>query len=129
MSLLARDTLDTRPSENRCACEVKMFPVKPLRHSTRLLNYWKVPKRFCCAPLLLTLLVPLSFAQSVPPPTQGMQTDASFADSFRLNHVTNVFATTQKSSCYAPEVPYAGNLGPTNGYTGEILCNGSENRG
>jgi len=41
----------------------------------------------------------------VPTPPQGTQTDPAFAASFKLSHVTNVFATTQKTSCYTPEVP------------------------
>ena len=82
-----------------------MLPVKPLPHSICLRNLWKVPKCFCSALLLLAILVPRSLAQSVPPPPQGTQTDASFADSLKSNHVTNVFATTQKTSCYTPEVP------------------------
>ncbi len=107
-----------------------MLPVKPLLlHSAHARDLWTVPKRFCPALLLLAILVPRSVAQSVPPPPQGAQTDAAFADSFKSNHVTNVFATTQKTSCYTPEVPYAGNLGPTNGYTGETPCNGSANTG
>jgi len=63
--------------------------------------------RSVCAPLsrLLTTLVPRSLAQSVPTPPQGTQTDPAFAASFKLSHVTNVFATTQKTSCYTPEVP------------------------
>ena len=106
-----------------------MFPVKPLPQSIRFGNPCEVPKCFCSALLLLATLVPYSLAQSAPPATQGTQTDATFADSFRSNHVTNVFATTQKTSCYTPEVPYAGNLGPTNGYTGETPCNGAANTG
>src|SRR5216684_4401614 len=78
-----------RPSENQCACEVNMLPVKPVPQSIYLRNLWGVPKRFCCALLLLVGLVPRSVAQSVPPP-QGTQTDAAFADSFRSNHVSNV---------------------------------------
>src|SRR5258708_9053805 len=74
-------------------------------------------------------VAPRSVAQLVPPPPQGTQTDAAFADSFKSNHVTNVFATRQKISCYTPEVPYAGNLGPTNGYTGGTPCNGGANTG
>jgi hypothetical protein len=85
------------------------------------------------APILLCWVfligAPITFAQTVPPPAQGAQSDASFADSVRLNHVTNVFATTQRTSCYTPEVPYAGNLGPTDWYTGETPCNGSSNTG
>src|SRR6266436_3191403 len=107
-----------------------MLRVKPLLiHSAHARDLWTVPKRFCPALLLLAILIPRSVAQSVPPPPQGAQTDAAFADSFKSNHVTNVFATTQKTSCYTPEVPYAGNLGPTNGYTGETPCNGSANTG
>jgi len=95
-----------------------MLPVsKYFPYSIRVQDHCGIEKYLCLALLLITILVPLSFAQSVPPPSpQGTQTDTSFADSFRLNHVTNVFATTQKISCYTAEVPYAGNLGPTNGY-------------
>src|SRR5438132_12455096 len=106
-----------------------MFPIKSITRPNCGRRFCGIQKHLCLAVLLLTILVPLSFAQSVPPPPQGAQTDASFADSFRLNHVTNVFATTQKISCYTPEVPYSGNLGPTNGYTGETPCNGSANTG
>src|SRR5260370_14375772 len=130
MSPLARNTLEKRSSENRCVCEVNMLPVsKSFPHSIHIQDLCGIEKYFCLTLLLLTTLVPLSFAQSVPPPPQGTQTDASFADSFRLNRVTNVFATTQKISCYTPEVPYAGNLGATNGYTGETPCNGNANTG
>ena len=108
-----------------------MLPVsKYFPYSIRVQDHCGIETYLCLALLLITILVPLSFAQSVPPPSpQGTQTDTSFADSFRLNHVTNVFATTQKISCYTAEVPYAGNLGPTNGYTGETPCNGSANTG
>jgi hypothetical protein len=107
-----------------------MLPIKRIRfHPAELSNFWTLAKCFCSAFSLLTTLVPPSLAQSVPTPPQGTQTDAAFADSFKLSHVTNAFATTQKTSCYTPEVPYAGNLGPTNGYTGETPCNGSANTG
>ena len=107
-----------------------MLPIKRIRfHSRELCNFWTLAKCFCSAFSLLITLVPPSLAQSVPTPPQGTQTDAAFADSSRLSHVTNVFATTQKTSCYTPEVPYAGNLGPTNGYTGETPCNRSANTG
>src|SRR6266702_2954258 len=118
MSPLARNTLEKRPSVNRCVCEVNMLPVsKSLSYSINIQDFCRIEKCLSLTLLLLTTLVPFSFAQSVPPPPQGTQTDASFVDSFRVNHVTNVFATTQKISCYTPELPYAGNLGPTNGYT------------
>src|SRR5258708_36779315 len=95
-----------------------MLPVKPLFiHSIHTPNLSTVLKRFHPTLLLLMTLAPRSVAQLVPPPPQGTQTDAAFADSFKSNHVTNVFATTQKISCYTPEVPYAGNLVRPNGYT------------
>src|SRR5260370_25366019 len=85
----ARDTLETPPSENRCPCEVNMLPVKLLPQFIRLRNLREVPKCFCYALALLATLVPCSLPQSVPPPPQGMQADAAFADRFRSNHVTN----------------------------------------
>jgi hypothetical protein len=85
------------------------------------------------APMLLCWVFligpPVASAQAVPPSAQDSQSDASFANSFKLNHVTNIFATTQKTSCYTPEVPYAGSLAGTDWYTGETPCNGSTNTG
>src|SRR5438270_693618 len=60
---------------------------------------------------------------------QGTQTDSAYANSFAANKVTNVFATTQETSCYTPEVPYATSDGPNDGYSGESSCNGSANTG
>jgi len=60
---------------------------------------------------------------------QGPQSDAAYARSFKLNGVTNTFATTQQTSCYTPEVPYAANAGPNDGYTGETACNGAVTTG
>jgi len=56
---------------------------------------------------------------------QGTQSDAAYAASTATFGVTNVFATTQKTSCYRPEVPYFGNLGPANGYSGMTACAGT----
>jgi hypothetical protein len=107
-----------------------MLPAKPLSlHSNHTWSFPKMWKHLCPAFLLLMICAPRSMAQSVPPPAQGIQTDAAFAASFKSNHVNNVFATTQRVSCYTPEVPYAGNLGPTDGYTGETLCGGSATTG
>src|SRR6266516_3499987 len=39
--------------------------------------------------------------------SQGDQSDAAFAASYAAKGVVNVSATTQRVSCYAPEVPYA----------------------
>jgi hypothetical protein len=60
---------------------------------------------------------------------QGIQSDAAYAGSFQANNVTNVFATTQQTSCYRPEDPYFGNLGPTDGYNGMSACAGAATTG
>ena len=54
---------------------------------------------------------------------QGTQSDKGYSNSGAA--VTNVFATTQQTSCYTPEVPFAVNLGPALGYSGESACNGA----
>lgn len=59
---------------------------------------------------------------SVP---QGVQSDATYAGSYATAHVTNVSATTSQVSCYRPEVPYSGDLAPTDGYSGESACPGA----
>ena len=78
-------------------------------------------------PAMLTLLpadaVAVDAGVGVVP--QGVQSDAAYAASFGLHGVTNVFATTQRVSCYTPEVPYAANNGPNDGYTGESPCPGA----
>ena len=53
---------------------------------------------------------------------QATQSDTAYANSYTANKVTSVDATTQKTSCYTPEVPYATNLGPAEGYSGESAC-------
>jgi hypothetical protein len=68
-------------------------------------------------------------ASGVGNPPQGTQTDAAYAASATNHGVTNVFATTQKTSCYTPEVPYFGNLGPVDGYSGMSTCNGAATTG
>lgn len=60
---------------------------------------------------------------------QGTQTDSAYANSFKANHVTNVDATTQETSCYTPEVPFAFSGGPAEGYSGESACNGASTTG
>src|SRR5260221_14411698 len=98
---LARNTLETRPSQNRCVCEVNMLPVsKSFPNSLLIQDLCGIEKYLCLTLLLLTTLGPLSFAQSVPPPPQGTQTDASFADSFRLIAVRTVSPTTMTISSY-----------------------------
>src|SRR6266849_5810297 len=56
---------------------------------------------------------------------QKTQTDTAYIGSFMTNHVTNLFVTTQKTSCYTPEVPYSVNNGPNDGYSGESTCPGA----
>jgi hypothetical protein len=60
-------------------------------------------------------------------PPQATQSDAAFAASYAAKGVLNVSATTQKVSCYAPEVPYPTALTPEMGYPGggETLCPGA----
>lgn len=78
--------------------------------------------------LALVVATPVT-AQSGPP--QGTQTDAAFAASYKANNVTNVSATTQRTSCYAPEVAYFDSLGPDRGYLdgGMSPCNGAATTG
>jgi len=57
---------------------------------------------------------------------QGTQSDKAYAQSVQKAGVTNVFVTTQQTSCYRPEVSAAAfNDGPTNGYSGESACPGA----
>src|SRR5437016_13800958 len=90
---------------------------------------------------LLALAAPLSMIATLlaSPPTaaasgvgvvpQGTQADATYAASAGTNHVTNVFATSQRVSCYRPEVPYFGSLAPANGYSGMSTCGSSGTTG
>ena len=56
---------------------------------------------------------------------QGTQTDKSYAQSVQRAGVSNVFATTQRVSCYRPEVASPYNDGPALGYSGESPCPGA----
>jgi hypothetical protein len=70
--------------------------------------------------------VAASGAGNVP---QGTQADADYAASALSHGVTNLFATSQVTSCYRPEVPYFGTLAPADGYSGMSPCNGSSTTG
>src|SRR5256886_7711045 len=62
---------------------------------------------------------------------QGTQSDRAYAKSGAYR-VTNVLATTQRTSCYTPEVPFFTSLAPANGYDGMTECTGAntgEDRG
>ena len=74
--------------------------------------------------LAVASLLPAGASASGGPP-QGTQTDAAYAASASAHGVTNVFATTQKVSCYRPENPYSATLGPADAYTGMSACNGA----
>jgi hypothetical protein len=63
---------------------------------------------------------------------QGTQTDKAYTQSVQKSAVTvtNVFATTQQTSCYRPEVSAtAYNDGPALGYSGETACSGAATTG
>jgi hypothetical protein len=60
---------------------------------------------------------------------QGTQSNQAYTKSYWANGVTNVFATTQRTSCYTPEVQYAANAGRNDGYSGETACNGAATTG
>jgi hypothetical protein len=64
-------------------------------------------------------------AQAAPP--QGFQSNAAFAASYADRGVTGVSATTQRVSCYAPEVLYVAGLRPEQGYPdgGGTACPGA----
>src|SRR5205809_483191 len=55
---------------------------------------------------------------------QGTQSDTAYAAS--NTGVTNILATTQRTSCYRPEVPYSTSLFPANGYDGMTRCPGAD---
>jgi hypothetical protein len=92
--------------------------VKPNRHVILL-----------AAMVLVTGLAAPASAAVVParaaaPIPQGTQSDRSYAASFGSNGVTNVDATSQRVSCYRPEVPYFTRLG-FNAYSGMSACPGA----
>ncbi|MDX6407942.1 MAG: hypothetical protein QOE13_1013 [Gaiellaceae bacterium] len=64
-------------------------------------------------------------------PPQGLQSDAAFAGSYAQRGVTSVAATSQRVSCYTPEVYYQAGLAPLQGYPdgGSTLCNGGATTG
>src|SRR5438132_7218740 len=77
-------------------------------------------------------LVALCFGVSVAPahaaaPPQGYQPDAAFASSYAARGVTSVAATTQRVSCYAPEVLRLLGLAPGQGFPqgGGTPCSGA----
>jgi hypothetical protein len=86
--------------------------------------------RVVVAGCLATALVAPGAALGAAPP-QGVQSDAAFAASAAANSVTNVSATTQRVSCYAPETLYLAGLTPADGYLdgGGSACAGASTTG
>jgi hypothetical protein len=66
-------------------------------------------KRFSLIVLTVVMLAAASLAQAaaLSAPPQGTQSDAAFAASYAGGNVSNVSATSQRISCYAPEVFYS----------------------
>jgi len=83
--------------------------------------------------LLAAMLVAAVPALAAGPgnPPQGRQSDADFTAGYDTFHVSNVSATTQKVSCYTPEVEYDDALGPDQGYLdgGMSPCDGQATTG
>jgi len=67
-------------------------------------------------------ILPASAASASGPGGSRTQANTAYENSYAASRVTNVFATTQQTSCYTPEVQYAANAGPNDGYTGESAC-------
>src|SRR5713101_3628248 len=82
--------------------------------------------RFAAAVAALGAALAAATAAAAAPP-QGTQSDAAFAASYAAKGVVNVSATTQRVSCYAPEVPYPTALTAADGYPGggETPCPGA----
>ena len=68
--------------------------------------------------VVLAVLFAAGATASAAPPPQGTQSDSAFATSYATAGVTNVSATTQRRSCYRPEVLYLDALDPSLGYPG-----------
>lgn len=64
-------------------------------------------------------------------PPQGRQLNSQFAASYGANLVSNISATTQRVSCYTPQVEFLAGLGPAQGYLdgGMSLCDGMATTG
>ena len=64
-------------------------------------------------------------------PPQGHHSAGQFANSYAANSVTSTEATTQRTSCYAPELTYFDHLLASDGYPdfGMSPCNGAANTG
>ena len=86
-------------------------------------------RRLAITAAVTAALLGLPSAMSAGAPTG--QSDAAFAASYAAGGVTNVSATTQRVSCYAPELTYFDGLDPSQGYPdgGMTPCNGAATTG
>jgi hypothetical protein len=67
---------------------------------------------------IVALVAAFAAANAGAAAPQGTQNNALFAQSYAANNVTSVDATTQRVSCYAPEVTYFDSLAAADGYPG-----------
>jgi len=73
---------------------------------------------------------PVAASTGVGNVPQGTQSDTDYANSASAHHVTNVFATSQRTSCYRPEVPFFSSLASIgDGYSGMSACGGAATTG
>ena len=86
-------------------------------------------RRFGIALTVIALTMLASSTGTTASVPQGTQSDKDYAKSFARYGVTNVVATTQRTSCYTPEVPFSTSDGPNDGYTGMSDCLGASNTG
>src|SRR5947208_6702366 len=86
-------------------------------------------RRFGIALTVIALTMLASSTGTTASVPQGTQSDKDYAKSFARYGVTNVVATTQRTSCYTPEVPLFTSDGPNDGYTGMSDCLGASNTG
>ncbi len=78
-------------------------------------------------PVAALMALSLAGGAHAAAPPQGYQTDAAFARSYAGGGVQSVSATTERVSCYGPEVLYLVGLDPTKGYPdgGGTACTGA----
>src|SRR2546422_11061812 len=72
--------------------------------------------------MIACAIVPIPAGAGTSSP--GAQSDAAYAGSYAKAKVTNVVATTERVSCYRPEVPFF-TKGTTDGYRGMTPCPGA----
>ena len=111
---------------------------RPAAHSElprmRVNSCGEIMNKYCIGLLSLALTMgatTLAFAGDPGTPPQGRQSNLQFASSYATSGVSNVSATTQRVSCYAPQLTYFGALTASDGYLdgGMSPCNGKATTG